>query len=205
LVSLDLPDLSCLKNDPIQHAPFWSAVPTKLQIDTLKFDEKPVEDPNNHVMNFHLWCSSNSLMEDSIGVRIFQRTLIGTIVKWYIELSHNSFVDFNSLSMDFLTHLWFPICYETHKKKLKSLRKSSSTHISDHIHEWRQWRRFIKAPIPEQLLADWFTKSLFPPIAHDVAMVNVFTEEKAIIRAQYLDLVYSQSNTLYDLIPNAPR
>ena len=31
------------------------------------------------------------------------------------------------------------------------------------------------------------------------------TEEKAISRAQYLDLVYSQSGTLYDLIPRAPR
>ena len=30
------------------------------------------------------------------------------------------------------------------------------------------------------------------------------TEEKAISRAQYLDLVYSQSGTLYDLIPQAP-
>jgi hypothetical protein len=47
----------------------------------------------------------------------------------------------------------------------------------------------IKATIPDQLLAEWFTKSLLPPNA----------------RAQYLDLVYSQSNTLYELISNAPR
>jgi len=31
------------------------------------------------------------------------------------------------------------------------------------------------------------------------------TEEQAIARAQYLDLVYSQSGTLYDYFPNAPR
>ena len=30
------------------------------------------------------------------------------------------------------------------------------------------------------------------------------SEEKAIIRAQYLDLVYSQYDTLYELIPHAP-
>lgn len=30
------------------------------------------------------------------------------------------------------------------------------------------------------------------------------TEEWAIARAQYLDLVYSQSGTLYNLIPHAP-
>ena len=31
------------------------------------------------------------------------------------------------------------------------------------------------------------------------------TEEQAIARAQYLDLVYSQSGTLYDYFPDAPR
>jgi hypothetical protein len=34
-------------------------------------------------------------------------------------------------------------------------------------------------------------------------MGGVVTEEEAITRAQYLDLVYSQSGTLYELIPNA--
>ena len=76
--------------------------------------------------------------------------------------------------------------------------------LSDHIHEWRRWRRLIKAPIPDQLLAEWFTKSLLPPIAQYVAMGSSVTEEQAISRAQYLDLVYSQSGTLYDLIPQAP-
>ena len=77
-------------------------------------------------------------------------------------------------------------------------------HISYHIHEWRRQRRLIKALILDQLLADWFTKSLFPPIARDVAMGGAITEEQPISRAQYLDLVYSQSGTLYDLIPQAP-
>ena len=35
-------------------------------------------------------------------------------------------------------------------------------------------------------------------------MGSVVIEEQAISRAQYLDLVYSQSETLYDLIPQAP-
>jgi len=47
-------------------------------------------------------------------------------------------------------------------------------------------------------------KYLLPPIARDVAMGIVVTEEQAIIRAQYLDLVYSQSKTLYGLIPQSP-
>jgi hypothetical protein len=42
-------------------------------------------------------------------------------------------------------------------------------------------------------------------ISCDVAMGGVVTEEEAIARDQYLDLVYSQSGTLYELIPNATR
>jgi hypothetical protein len=61
----------------------------------------------------------------------------------------------------------------------------------------------IKAVIPDMLLAEGFTKSLLPPIARDVSMDGMVTEEQAIARAQYLDLVYSQSSTLYDLFPNA--
>lgn len=45
--------------------------------------------------------------------------------------------------------------------------------------------------MPNQLLAYWFTKSLFPPIARDVAMGAAMTKEQAISRAQYLDLVHS--------------
>jgi hypothetical protein len=53
-------------------------------------------------------------------------------------------------------------------------------------------------------LAEWFTKSLIGPIAHDVSMGGVVTEEKVISHAQYLDHVYSQMGTLYDLLPDAP-
>ena len=106
--------------------------------------------------------------------------------------------------MAFLTHFQLPIQYETGTYLLTYLRKTTSTHISDHIHECRRRRRLIKAPIPDQLLANWFTKSLLPPIARDVSMGGTVTEEQAISHAQYLDFFYSQSGTLYDLIPHAP-
>jgi hypothetical protein len=35
-------------------------------------------------------------------------------------------------------------------------------------------------------------------------MGNIVTKEQAIIHVQYLELVYSESGTLYDLIPNVP-
>ena len=97
--------------------------------------------------------------------------------KWYIELPEHSFVDFGILETVFITHFWFPIRYEMGADILTSLWQNTSTHIFDHIHEWRRWRRLIKAPILDQLLADWFTKSLLPPIARDVAMGGAITEE----------------------------
>jgi len=63
----------------------------------------------------------------------------------------------------------------------------------------------IKADIPDQFLVDWFVKSLFPYKVKDVAHSGVKTKEEAIIRAQKLYLVYSQSRVLYDILPNAPR
>jgi hypothetical protein len=41
-------------------------------------------------------------------------------------------------------------------------------------------------------------------IGKDIAMGGVVTKEQAISRAQYLDLVYSQTGTLYDLLPDLP-
>jgi len=104
LATLDLPDLSCLTNDPILHALFWPPIPTKLPSDIPKIDGKPGEDPNNHTMTFDLWCSSNSLMDDSICLKIFQRNLTGSEAKWYIELPRHSFGEFNTLAMAFWTH-----------------------------------------------------------------------------------------------------
>ena len=86
---------------------------------------------------------------------------------------------------------------------LISLCQSTSTHISDHIHQWRRCRNLIKAQIPNQFLMDWFVKSLLPPIARDVAMGGVTTKEQAIPCAQYLDLVYY--GVLYDIIKDSPQ
>lgn len=164
----------------------------KFPFDIPKFDEKPGEDPKNHIMTYHLWHSLNSLMEDSIRLRLFQKTLNRTVTKWYIKLSHHSFNKFNTLAMEFLTYFQLPIRYDIGTIFLTSLRQSTSTHISNHIHEWRRMWRLIKALILDQLLTDWFTKSLLPPIARDVSMGGAITKEKEIPCAQYLDLVYSQ-------------
>ena len=93
-------------------------------------------------------------MDDSIRLQLFQRTFTGTVAKWYIEFPQHSFVDFGSLATVFLTHFQLPIRYEMGNDLLTSLWQNTSTHISDHVHEWRRQTRLIKAPILDQLLAD---------------------------------------------------
>jgi hypothetical protein len=63
----------------------------------------------------------------------------------------------------------------------------------------------IKLDLPNQLLAECFTKSFMNKISNDIAMGGVVTDEQVISRTQYLDLVYLQMGTLYDLLPDAPR
>jgi hypothetical protein len=85
----------------------------------------------------------------TIHLRLFQQTLTGFTVKWYIELPRGFFIDFNTLAMDFLTHYQLPIHYETRTEILSSFKQTKATHISDHIHEWR-WRRcLIKLELPD--------------------------------------------------------
>jgi hypothetical protein len=68
LETLHFPDLSRLLNDLICHDLRWPPMLTKFPLDIPKFEGKPGEDPGDHVMTFHLWCSSNSLKDDSISV-----------------------------------------------------------------------------------------------------------------------------------------
>ena len=81
LVTLHLPYLTRLLNDPICHDPRWPPMSTKFPLDIPKFKAKPNEDPGDHVTTFHLWCSYNSLKDDSVQLRLFQRTLIGSAMK----------------------------------------------------------------------------------------------------------------------------
>jgi hypothetical protein len=66
LANLHLPDLKTLLNDPIYHDMCWPPMPAKFPLDIPKFKSNPNEDPSDHVTTFHLWCSSNSLRDDSI-------------------------------------------------------------------------------------------------------------------------------------------
>lgn len=203
LATLEFPDLLHLTNDPILHSWYWPLVPSKIPSDCPKFYGKDKEDPQAHVMTYHLWCSSNSYVDDSIRLRLFQRTLMGAATEWYIELPQSTFHDFHSLAMAFLMHFQLPVHYETSTYLLTSLKQDTVTQIFDHIHEWRHRCHLIKFEITDRFLTEWFTKSFVAPISCDIDMGECVTEEQAITCARYLDLVYSQFGTLYELLPNA--
>ena len=76
----------------------------KLPSDIPNFKGKSGEDPSNHVMTYHLWSASKSIIYDSIRLRVFQRTMIGLAAEWYIELPRASFYNFSQLATSFLTH-----------------------------------------------------------------------------------------------------
>lgn len=76
-------------------------------------------------------------------------------------------------------------------KILTSLQQNNAINIFYHNHGCWYHIRIIKDPSHDHLLADWFTKYLFPLISRDVAMVGVVIEEKYIHSSQPLDLSYS--------------
>ena len=101
LETLELLGLSKLTNNPIQHHPTWPPVLVKIPMDIPKFDGKTGEDPANHITTYHLWCVSNSFLDDSIKLRLFPRTLTNNTVKWVIKLPSAAFFDFQSLAIAF--------------------------------------------------------------------------------------------------------
>ena len=115
MAHLNLPYLAKLTNDPIHHHVFWPPMPTKLPSDIPKFEGKARECPQNHIMTFHLWCSSNNIIDDSIRLRLFQCALTCVVAKWYIELPQDRYPDFNSLAFMFLQYFQLPVRYDESK------------------------------------------------------------------------------------------
>ena len=87
-------------------------MPMKLPLDIPKFEGKASEDPQNHIMSFHLWCSSNNIVDDSARLRLFECTLTAIAAKWYIELFHSSYLYLSSLSSMFLQYFQLLVRYD---------------------------------------------------------------------------------------------
>jgi hypothetical protein len=205
LASLNIPNMCKLINEPILHDPSWPNMAIKLPSDIPKFEGKSGEDPANHITTFHLWCSSNNIMDDPVCLRLFQCTLTGPSTKWYVDEKLGSHVTFKSLAKTFLTFFKLPVHHDNGIKFLSECKKISTTHIADHIHEWCRRRSLCKAETTKEQCLNWFLRSLVSILAKYVASTFPQTEEEAIIKAQQKDLIYSQSFYLYTILPDAPR
>jgi len=135
LATLHLPDFSRLLRNPICHDPHLPAMLTKFPSDIPTFEGKPGKDPGEHMINFHLWCSSNSLRDDSVQLHLFQHTLIEGATKWYIELDHSRYSYFSDLAMVFLKHFQVPLRYDDDTELLANFENIKADHISDHIRD----------------------------------------------------------------------
>ena len=69
---------------------------------------------------------------------MFQRTLIGPAIKWYIELPRGAFALFDDLAMTFLNQFQLPVHYDVGTELLSTFQQDKATHISDHIQEWHR-------------------------------------------------------------------
>jgi hypothetical protein len=115
------------------HDLLWPPGPTKLPSDIPKFEGNNGEDQGDHVTNFHLWCSSNSMNDDSIHLRIFQHTLMGVAAKWYIELLSGTYCKFNQMVLVFLNRFQLLVHYYVGIEIFLALRQDKAMHILDHI------------------------------------------------------------------------
>lgn len=104
LAMLELPDLSWLTNNPILHNLYWPTIFVKIPIDILNFVGKTREDPIMHITTYHLWCVSNSLLDDSMHIQHFPHTLTNNTSKCFIELLSTLFNSFSTLEIAFLMH-----------------------------------------------------------------------------------------------------
>ena len=169
-------------------------MPTKLPSDIPKFEGLAGEDPTNHVRSFHMWCSSNSITDDSIRLRLFQRMLTGEASKWYVDQTASSHTTFATLARAFLSYFQLPPRYDTGIELLTSFCQSSANRLFNHVKEWQRRKSLCQAPtFEDHVYMDWFLHSLLAPIGKDVTSHFPQTEEAALQIALKYDLIYAQS------------
>jgi hypothetical protein len=106
--------------------------------------------------------------------------------------------------MVFLNHFQFPVRYDVDTELLANFEQTKADHIGSYPRVVHEERVLIKVKVPPAFFLELFLKSLVPCVSKDVATSKVFSEEEAIMRAQQLELIYSQSGMLYETLPDAP-
>ena len=206
MAGLSLSDFSKLINDPIQHDLGWPVMPTKFPSNIPKFEGNDGEDPTNHICSFHMWCSSNSITDDSIHLQLFQHMLTGDTAKWYVDHASASHSTFATLAKVFQSYFQLPLRYDTGTELLTTFRQNSATRLSNHVQEWHKRRSLCQAPtFNDCVYMDWFLRMLFPSIGKDVASHFPHKEEETFQIALKYDLIYAQSGYVYTILPDLPR
>jgi hypothetical protein len=77
-------------------------------------------------------------MDESIHLRLFQCTLIGPSGKWYVQEKSGSHLTFESLAKTFLIFFQLPVRHDNGLELLSECKKTSTMHITNHIHEWHR-------------------------------------------------------------------
>lgn len=93
-----------------------------------------------------MWCSSNTITEDSIHLRLFQCMLTRAAAKWYVDQLRETHSTLATLATTFISYFQLPLCYDTCTKRLTYFRQTFSTHLSDHVQEWHIKRSIYRAP-----------------------------------------------------------
>jgi hypothetical protein len=132
-------------------------------------------------------------MDELHPIKVISCTLTSPSTKWYVDEKSGSHVTFKSLAKTFLTFFQLPILHDNGLELLSEFKKTSTTHISNHIHEWRRRCSLCKAETTKQQCLDWFLRSLVPLLTKDVASTFPQTEEASISKSQQYDLIYAQS------------
>jgi len=104
LATLDIRDLYKLTKDPVNNNLFFPPITHKIPSDIPNFEGKQGDDLATHVTTYHPWSASNSMVDDSIWLKLFLHTLIGNTTKWYIELPRAAVNTFGALVTKFLKH-----------------------------------------------------------------------------------------------------
>jgi hypothetical protein len=84
---------------------------TKLPSNIPKFDGKPGEDSTNHIMTFHIWCSSNTSWKIPFSYDYFKEPS-RSVLKWYVDEKSGSHVTFESLAKSFLSFFQLPVHHD---------------------------------------------------------------------------------------------
>ena len=84
----------------------------------------------------------------------------------------------------FLQYFQLPVRYDEGVEILLSCQQNTTTHITDHIHEWRRCRSMCKIRLDDRIFLDLFLKTLLPPITKDITFEHPQIEEEAILKAQ---------------------